>query len=1660
MARRNSKKLKTDLSFDIFSFNYESVVKQEVEKEIEREIKEYVGNYVYTLDECLYIDQQKSTMLDDNFKALKILNLLRQEHRLATNEEKKILAHFSGWGAFPQLFRTYYACMQSKNKAQDEFYMKKQDVLKGLITEEEYTSCKEATVSSFYTPTTIIKKIWQQIEKFGFKGGKILEPSLGIGRFIGLMPKFKKKTKVYGHELDTISGDIAKALYPEADISISGFETNTDLENTFDLVVGNVPFGTYRIYDPAYRELKLYIHNYFLAKSIDLLKPGGIMAFIVPLGTMNASHEAYAARMLLKTKANFLGAIRLPNNVFNSTKTATDIIFLQKKLKNQTSSDVKWTETVKYDIDKHEFSEEGKAGLPINEYFFNNPNMVLGNYTYGQYKSLDVQSSLCFTEFEVILDNAFNNLPVNIYHKNNDISNVNVSAAGVFKEYILKDNLVYKVIDDKLIPVEKHADRIAQMVKIKCLARKLMEMQQSTNNDAPLITIREKLNYEYDYFYSKFGPLNSNANKKVFVGDPDLGLLLALEVKTKLKGYEKADIFRKRTMYAFTHVSNCDNPYEALQVSLREYGGVKLDRIAELCSSSIGEVIKTLDDLIYLDPQQNNYVLSEEYLSGNVKEKLAYAKKALEEDSSFNRNIVALSKVQPEDIPYKDIFANLGASWIPAQYIEQFAHYMLELEDIIEIRNLSTVGAWKVILKNQFSIDNNVPNTVTYGTNRKSFLSLLDDALNQTKPIVRDRIIDEDGKEKYAVNQQETLAANQKMELILKKFNEWIWDDDARRLFLARLYNNLFNNCRLRTYNGGHIQTPGLNTSITLWDHQKNAVWRILCDKSVLLAHCVGAGKTYTMQVAAMELRRLGLAKKPIHVIPNVNFPDYCAKFRYAYPAAKLLVISSKELPDVSVTKKSKESPEELEQRKEINRQQRFAYLAKIMTGDWDSIIISHEVFKRIAVSAEMENEFFKQQIEDLETAIWQIASEEGSNYTKIVKQLETQKMRLVEKLRRDLAEHNKDIAIPFETLGIDHIFVDESDVFKNLTFQSKLQGVAGIQNQGSQRSMDMFMKMVWLQNNNKGCVFATGTPISNSIAEMYTVMRYLYLSELRKKGIAHFDSWAANFGEVVNSLERSPDGSSWKTVLRFANFINVPELITMFRSFADVKNEEDLNLPKPELETGNRIIISAKPSVELKHYVKEVITKRVMQIKNGLVKPDVDNMLVITNDMRKASLDYRLINPLSKFDSESKIGLLIKEVFNTWKATEDTRSTQVIFCDLSTPKPKRVVENNIEDDESSENIVIYDEIKRMLVTAGIPKEEIAFIHDAKNNEQKVVLHQKVREGIVRIILGSTNKLGVGTNIQDRLIEAHHLDCPWRPRDITQREGRILRQGNMHAAVRIKVYVTEESADAWLWQTVKAKAKFISQALSGSIVARKVEDISQTVLGFAEIEALATGNPLIMEKFKVDNDIEKYTSLKSSWQSNQYQMKDELLTLPNKIQEIKCSLDCYKKDLDILQDMSGDKFKITLNGKLFTERGQAQDELRCIVEESSKNIFLEKVAVKTIGSFAGFDLDIYYNLIDKICIDTALILKGSKSYESKTSIQSLEYIQKNMPGKMVEKFSDLLLKLEKKQLKYQMEINQSFEYEELLNSLLIRQKEIYIELGIDKAQDDVSVLSA
>ena len=1543
-----------------------------------------------------------------NMEAIRLLKELEQDQRLATPEEQEVLSRYVGWGGIPQAF-------EERNSAWAEEYTQ----LKGILTPEEYSAARASTLNAFYTSPTVVKAMYEALGNMGLKQGNILEPSCGVGNFMGLLPESMSAANMYGVELDPVSGQIAKQLYQKNRIAVQGFEETSYPDSFFDCVIGNVPFGAYQVSDRKYDRYHFMIHDYFIAKSLDMVRPGGVVAVVTSSGTMDKQNPE--VRQYFANRADLLGAIRLPNNAFQrnaNTSVVADILFFQKR-DRAAITEPDWVQL-----------KTTPEGYTVNSYFADHPEMVLGDFTtestqYGKQEvtvkakeGADLAEQLkeavkhiqgTITEQE-ISDTELEEQVVSIPA---DPSIKNFSFALVGEDIYYREN---SVMNKTEIPIVT-GERVRGMVAIRDATNRLLERQLEECSDEEVASLQAELNQVYDSFTAKYGLLSSNANKRAFSMDSSYCLLTSLEFldeKGELK--RKADIFTKRTIHRAEPVTSVDTASEALAVSIGEKAKVDIPYMMELTGKTEEEVTEELTGVIFKNPLTDKWEPSDEYLSGNVREKLNIARQFAENHPEYMVNVQALERVQPKDLDASEIEARLGATWISPDYITEFMAETFHTPrqhinyERIKVQYAEVTGQWNVKGKNVDS-SNNPLSTATYGTQRANAYRLLEDALNLRDTKIYDTIHDADG-EHRVLNRKETTLAQQKQELIREEFKEWIFKDMRRRETLCKIYNERFNSIRPREYDGSHIQFVGMNPEIKLMEHQKNAVAHILYGNNTLLAHCVGAGKTFQMIAAGMESKRLGLAQKSLYVVPNHLLEQWGSDFLRLYPGANILVATKKDF--------------------ELANRKRFC--SRIATGDYDAVIIGHSQFEKIPLSRERQIALLEDQIADITYSIEAAKEETGQQYT--VKQMEKTKKTLKAKLEKLNDQTRKDDVVTFEQLGVDRLFVDESHYYKNLFLYTKMRNVAGISQTDAQKSSDMFMKCRYMDEitGGKGITFATGTPVSNSMTELYTIMRYLQYDTLMNMGMGHFDSWAATFGETVTAIELSPEGTGYRAKTRFARFFNLPELISIFKEAADIQTADMLNLPVPEAEYINEVL---KPSEEQKEMV-EAFSERAEQVRGGAVDPRVDNMLKITNDGRKCALDQRLLNDMLPDAGESKVNACVENAFQVWEDGKDTQATQLIFCDLSTPK-------------TDGTFNVYDDVRNKLVERGIPKEQIAFIHEYNTEVKKAELFAKVRAGQVRILMGSTPKLGAGTNVQDRLLALHHLDCPWKPSDLEQQEGRILRQGNQNDKVKIFRYVTENTFDSYMWQILENKQKFISQIMTSKSPVRACEDVDDTALSYAEIKALATGNEYIKEKMDLDVQVSKLKLLKANHTSQIYRLESDIAKrYPVQITALKEKIAGMCVDADVVKGIDlqdNDHFAMTVGGKLYTDKKEAGVALI-----SAASSLRSVKSAGQIGEYHGFALFSEYNFLSNTYTMT---IKGKCSYKIEFGKDTLGNIQRihNALSAIEKKLADTEQNLEtvQQQLKTaQEEVRKPFPKEAELSEKMERLAELNAMLNMDE----------
>lgn len=1489
---------------------------------------------------------------DRNLAAVRLLKSLEAADRPATAEEQQVLSQYVGWGGMASAF--------SPNN-------RRYEQLRSLLTEDEYKAARASVLNSHYTSPVIIKSMYDALGQMGFDGGKVLEPSMGVGNFFGMLPESMANSQLTGVELDSISGRIARKLYPNADIKITGYENTKFADNSFDVAIGNVPFGDYSLHDKRYDKDHLLIHDYFFVKTLDKVRPGGIVAFVTSKGTLDKANPA--ARRLMAERADLLGAVRLPNTAFKANAGAsvtTDILFLQKR-DTPPEQLPAWTETGK-----------NADGMELNNYFLQHPEMILG--TMQEVTTQYGKDTACVPDPNVELEDLLSAAVLHLGHENvfqsntlieDDVfqsntqeppapetadvfqSNTPMAALRPFSYAVQDGKLMFKEADGNLVPSEMNATavkRAISMIGIRDAVRNLIEAQRDGCDDEQLHALQADLTQNYDTFVKEFGNIHKRGNKLAFRKDAGYPLLLALEkLDDEQNVIGKTAIFSKRTISPHIVATHADTPEDALGLSLAERGKIDLAYMSALLDGMPQEQITTaLRQQIFLDPQTQEWQPADEYLSGNVRAKLDIARLAAQSDPDFAVNVQMLERVQPEPLTAADINVKLGTTWIPPEDINRFIRDVLH-PPFYTLNKIKTSysDAAKLWYVSNKSVDKD-PHSLAYtkyGTSRVNAYELLELSLNLRDVQVSDvKIID--GKEKRIPNTKETIKARNAQDALRQAFKDWVFDDPARRERLVGYYNEHFNTTRPREFDGSHLTLPGINPSIQLYSHQKDAVARILYGGNALLAHCVGAGKTWTMAAAAMELRRLGLSHKPMFVVPNSLTEQWGTEFQQLYPGANILVASEAD----------------------FTKENRKAFCARIATGDYDAIIIGHTQFEKIPLSPENERRHIERQLDALELSLTDAKRNKDLNFT--VKRLESSKKKLETRLEKLMDAKEKDDVVTFEELGVDRLFVDEADEFKNLALFTKMRNVGGINTSAAQKSEDMLAKCEYLNEKTDyhGVCFATGTPVSNSMVELYTMMRYLQNDTLESVNMIDFDSWASNFGETVTAMELAPEGTGYRTKTRFAKFCNLPELINLWRQAADIQTADMLDLQRPEVEYHN---VKAQPTAAQQAMVQE-LGKRADRVRSGAVAPYEDNMLAITNDGRKLALDQRLADSSLPDNPGSKLNMVVENVFNTWESSKPTKGTQLIFCDLATPSAAG---------KDSGRFCSYDDIRDKLIAKGVPADQIAYIHDADTPKKKNALSSKMKSGAIRVLIGSTAKMGAGFNVQERLVALHHVDCPWRPRDVEQRDGRILRQGNTNEKVHIYRYVTEGTFDSYNWQTVENKQKFISQVVTGKSPARTCDDIDDAALSYAEVKALAAGDPEIKERMELDVDVQKLSVLRTAYHNDQYKLEDDVnVNLPHSIVKKENMIAALKRDQATLDanhaQAEGDTFCIELNGKTYNAKDKAGEALLSMVAAERKKISqnmdskLTYEDARPIGSYCGFALELKRSLMDevRICI--------------------------------------------------------------------------------------------
>ena len=1541
-----------------------------------------------------------------NIAAIQTLKQIEAEERQATPQEQEILSGYVGWGGIPQAY-------DGNNAQWSEEYQQ----LKSLLTDEEYAAARGSTLNAHYTSPMVIRAMYEALGNMGFQSGNILEPSCGVGNFFGMLPESMSQSRLYGVELDSITGRMARQLYPDARIEITGFE-KTNRKDFFDVAVGNVPFGNYKVADRAFDKYGFLIHDYFLAKTLEQVRPGGVIAFITSKGTMDKASPD--VRRYIAQRAELLGAIRLPNNAFKAnagTEVTSDILFLQKR---------------EHPIDiEPDWIHLGRTadGIPVNSYFVDHPDMMLGRMQWDKSMYGNEKETTCEPIPSADLAQQLHAAVRNIdgEYKRIEISEMDMNSERTIPadpdvrnfSYALVNGQVYyreNSVMTRPILNQTTQERIKGMIELRDCVRKLIDLQLTDGSDAEIRAQQAELGRLYDAFSAEYGIINGKANGRAFEGDSSYYLLCSLEIldeDRKLK--RKADIFSKRTIRRRKPVTQVDTASEALAVSIGERAKVDLPFMARLTGKAEDEIVADLQGVIFLDPLEQTWQTADEYLSGNVRAKLRVARTAAESDSSFAVNVEALQAAQPKDLDASEIDVRLGTTWVDKAYIQRF---MIELLGIpyyeqrrIHVNYAPQTAEWSIDGKSLLS--ENVNNHMKYGTRRAPALKILEDTLNLRDTRVYDVVQDENGREKRELNQKETTIAQQKQQAIKDAFHDWVWKDPTRRHELVTRYNELFNSTRPREYDGSHIVFDGMNPEITLREHQRNAIAHVLYGGNTLLAHQVGAGKTFEMVAAAMESKRLGLCQKSMFVVPNHLTEQWASEFLRLYPSANILVTT----------------------KKDFEKAKRKQFCARIATGDYDAVIIGHSQFEKIPISQERQERLLREQIDEIAAGIEEMERENGERFT--IKRMEATRKSLEARLEKLKADEKKDDVVTFEELGVDRLFVDEAHAFKNGFLATEMRNAAGIATSESQKSTDMFLKCRYMDEltGGRGVIFATGTPVSNSMTELYTMQRYLQYGTLEKMGLIHFDAWASTFGETVTAIELAPEGTGYRARTRFAKFFNLPELMAMFKEVADIKTADQLHLPVPNAHYET---MAVKPSVYQEEMV-EALSERASKVHSGAVDPKEDNMLRITSDGRKLGLDQRLMNPLLPDEPGSKVNVCVENILRIYKEGEAQKLTQLVFCDLSTP-------------HGDGSFNVYDDIRDKLVASGIPKEEIQFIHDADTEIKKKDLFAKVRSGQVRILFGSTQKLGAGTNVQDRLIALHDLDAPWRPGDLEQRAGRIVRQGNMNPDVHIYRYVTEKSFDSYLWQTIENKQRFISQIMSSKSPVRACDDVDETALSYAEIKALCAGDPRIKEKMDLDIEVAKLRLMKADYQSNQFKLEDQILKqYPEEIRQAQERAKGYQADMALLEahPLPKDGFVgMAIKGKRIADK------------EAAGKMLLEACRLSPhdmeLGEYRGMKMTVDY---DSYRQEVKLVLRGEMSHtvtmgtDVYGNLTRIENALANMPQKL-EKAEERIAELERQTEQARAELGKPFAQEKALEAKAARLAELNAALNIDEKRKE------
>ena len=1541
-----------------------------------------------------------------NIAAIQTLKQIEAEGRQATPQEQETLSKYVGWGGLPQAF-----------DAENASWQKEYQQLKSLLTDEEYAAARSSTLNAHYTSLVVIRAMYEALDSMGFQDGNVLEPACGVGNFFGMLPESMSQSRLYGVELDSITGRMARQLYPDARIEITGFE-KTNRKDFFDVAVGNVPFGNYKVADRAFDKYGFLIHDYFLAKTLEQVRPGGVIAFITSKGTMDKASPD--VRRYIAQRAELLGAIRLPNNAFKAnagTEVTSDILFLQKR---------------EHPIDiEPDWIHLGQTadGIPINSYFVDHPDMMLGRMQWDKSMYGNEKETTCEpipgADLAQQLHAAVRNIDGE--YKRIEVSEMDINEGRTIPANPDVRNFSYALVNGQVYYRENSVmtrpvlnqttqERIKGMIELRDCVRKLIDLQLTDGSDAEIRAQQAELGRLYDAFSAEYGIINGKANGRAFEGDSSYYLLCSLEIldeDRKLK--RKADIFSKRTIRRRKPVTQVDTASEALAVSIGERAKVDLPFMARLTGKAEDEIVADLQGVIFLDPLEQTWQTADEYLSGNVRAKLRVAQTAAESDPSFAVNVEALQAAQPKDLDASEIDVRLGTTWVDKAYIQRF---MIELLGIfyyeqrrIHVNYAPQTAEWSIDGKSLLS--ENVNNHMKYGTRRAPALKILEDTLNLRDTRVYDVVQDENGREKRELNQKETMIAQQKQQAIKDAFHDWVWKDPTRRHELVTRYNELFNSTRPREYDGSHIVFDGMNPEITLREHQRTAIAHVLYGGNTLLAHQVGAGKTFEMVAAAMESKRLGLCQKSMFVVPNHLTEQWASEFLRLYPSANILVTT----------------------KKDFEKAKRKQFCARIATGDYDAVIIGHSQFEKIPISQARQERLLREQIDEIAAGIEEMERENGERFT--IKRMEATRKSLEARLEKLKADEKKDDVVTFEELGVDRLFVDEAHAFKNGFLATKMRNVAGIATSESQKSTDMFLKCRYMDEltGGRGVIFATGTPVSNSMTELYTMQRYLQYGTLEKIGLIHFDAWASTFGETVTAIELAPEGTGYRARTRFAKFFNLPELMAMFKEVADIKTADQLHLPVPNAHYET---MAVKPSVYQEEMV-EALSERASKVHSGAVDPKEDNMLRITSDGRKLGLDQRLMNPLLPDEPGSKVNACMENILRIYKEGDAQKLTQLVFCDLSTP-------------HGDGSFNVYDDIRDKLVASGIPKEEIQFIHDADTEIKKKDLFAKVRSGQVRILFGSTQKLGAGTNVQDRLIALHDLDAPWRPGDLEQRAGRIVRQGNMNPDVHIYRYVTEKSFDSYLWQTIENKQRFISQIMSSKSPVRACDDVDETALSYAEIKALCAGDPRIKEKMDLDIEVAKLRLMKADYQSNQFKLEDQILKqYPEEIRQAQERAKGYRADMALLE-----AHPLPKNGFV----GMAIKGKRIADKEAAGKMLLEACRLSPhdmeLGEYRGMKMTVDY---DSYRQEVKLILRGEMSHtvtmgtDVYGNLTRIENALANMPQKL-EKAEERIAELERQTEQARAELGKPFAQEKELEAKAARLAELNAALNIDEKRKE------